>query len=56
MTIPMAQFKNFDAPGACFHSIADRVRAGAGESGLAILFHALYSALNRGAEKASRAR
>jgi len=56
MTVAVAEFEGFDASRACVDSIADCAGIGGGKSGFAILSQTLYSALNQGAEKASRAR
>ena len=55
MTVTVTEFKDLDPTCTSVDSIADSAGTGAGESDLAILFHALYNALNRGAAKASRA-
>ena len=57
MTVAMTEFKDFDTASARFDGIADRAGAGAGESGLAILFPRLVQRLeSRRREGASRPR
>ena len=57
MTVPVTEFKRLDAAGACRHGLVELVgSARPAKAASPSCFHTRYSALNRGAEKASRAR
>ena len=55
MTVPVTEFKRLDPAGAGRHRLVERVGFEAAKAASPSCLHTRYSALKRGAEKASRA-